>query len=139
MPGLYQNRKFFLCAVLFFVSHLSFSQKLTFCESVDAGGNPKNASTAFTVSQHGGFVNLLVTLPHEVNSTFVTYDLFLVSDDNVETFENTIRLNDVRRDYVWFSKEIIFHKAGAYNVYVYDNKDRLLCAGRVTIKLSVTN
>jgi hypothetical protein len=128
------HRKIFFVVILLLIAHLSYSQKLTFCESVDSSGNPKNASSSFTMNTNGGLLDMLVTLPHGVNSNFVTYDIFKANEDKKEVFENTIKQN-LQPEYTWFLKEITFHKAGLYNVYVYDDKDHLLCVGRVTIKI----
>ena len=130
----FRQRLFFLTAVLTLACHLSFAQTLTFCESVDSVGNPKNTSSTFAIGSTGGFVNALVTLPNGVNSSFVTYDVFAVNENGNEEYESTIR-QTVQPDFTWFSKEITFHKTGKYNVYVYDGRDRLLCVGRVSIKI----
>ncbi|MCX6291967.1 MAG: hypothetical protein NT126_09425 [Bacteroidetes bacterium] len=127
--------KIFLIHFLILASALSsHSQKITFCEHVDSSGNPKNSSTTFIIRSNGGYLEVLVTLPRDVNSSFVTYDLYTVTGDKKEIFENTIRQN-VRSDFTWFSKKINFPKAGYYHVYVYDDRDHLLCAGRVLVKI----
>ena len=86
------------------------------------------------IPANGGFLEALVNLPKQVESNYVTYDIFQVNDEKKEIFESTIKQN-VQREFTWFSKKITFHKTGAYNVYVYDEKDRLLCVGRVMIKI----
>ncbi len=133
MRSILQHKVFVLLAILFFTGNLSFSQSVTFCESVDSSGAPKSVSSTFTIGKNGGFVNALVTLPGGINSNFVTYDVYAVNENNNEEYESTIR-QTVQPEFTWFSKEITFHKTGQYNVYVYDGKDRLLCVGRVTIK-----
>jgi len=119
----------FLCSCL-----LSYSQKLTFCESIDSNGNPNRVSSTFTIRSTGGFLEALVTLPHGVDAAFATYDIFHLNEENKESFESTIRQN-IQPDFTWFSKKIVFHKSGTYNVYVYDDRDHLLCMGRITIKM----
>ena len=128
------RRSFFLSAFfLFFFVQSVFPQTLTFCESVDSNGNPKGSSTKFTINAGGGFLEGLVTLQHEVNSQFATYDIFKVDEDNKEIFENTIK-QLLKPAYTWFSQRITFHKAGTYHVYVYDDRDRLLCVGIIAIR-----
>ena len=128
--------KFFLLSIFIFAAQHSNSQKLTFCEGIDkTTGMPSNASDQFTIASDGGFLILLVTMPKGINSATVTYDIFRLNADNSETFESTIRQN-VFPEYTWFSKQITFHQASKYNVYVYDDKDLLLCVGRVTIKMN---
>ena len=73
-------------------------------------------------------------MPNGINSSSITYDIFRLNETKAEIFESTIR-QDVSPEYTWFSKEITFHIAGNYNVYVYDDKEKLLCVGRVTIKI----
>lgn len=128
------SRKIIVTITLLLLSQASFSQQLTFCESVDAKGNPASPSKSFVIPANGGFLEALVNLPKQVESNYVTYDIFQVNDEKKEIFESTIKQN-VQREFTWFSKKITFHKTGAYNVYVYDEKDRLLCVGRVMIKI----
>lgn len=127
------QRKYILLVIALFAWQLSFSQKLTFCESVDSSGNAKNEGTSFTIHKNGGFFNMLVTAPHGINSMFITYDIFKTDSAGKEIFESTIK-QIIQPDFTWFSKEISFYKAGIYNVYVYDDRDRLLCVGKLTIK-----
>ena len=124
----------FLFFILLFISLSSRSQQITFCESVDSKGNPVHASQSFAIPADGGFLEVLVSLPTQVNATQVTYDLFQVNEENKEIFESTIK-QDVKPVFSWFSKKITFRHSGAYNVYVYDEKDRLLCTGRVYIRI----
>ena len=128
------SKKTSLLIILFFTSLLSYSQQLTFCESIDSKGNPNNPSKSFIIPATGGFLEALVTMPKQVGSGFVTYDIFQVNDEKKEIFESTIK-QILQPNYTWFSKKITFHKTGAYNVYVYDERDRLLCVGRVNIKI----
>ncbi len=125
--------RFFLSLSLILASHLSYSQKLTFCESVDSSGNAKNASSSFVMSVKGGSVNILVTLPHGVNSDFITYDIFRLDEEKKEIFENSIKQQTLP-EYTWLRKEITLRKSGIYNVYVYDDKDELLCVGKLAIR-----
>ena len=132
--SLFLPRRLALTTALLLFSLASFSQQLSFCESVDSKGNPESESKSFVIPANGGFLEALVTLPKQVGSSSVTYDIFQVSDEKEEIFESTIK-QSVQHEFTWFSKKITFHKTGAYNVYVYDEKDRLLCVGRVNIKL----
>jgi hypothetical protein len=128
-------KRIFLPFLVFSLAfYFSSAQKLSFCESVDESGNPKNSSSTFTINPNGGFVNVLVSMPKGINSELITYDIFYIDADKTEMFESTIKQN-VQPDFTWFSKEITFHKSGNYNLYVYDDKDQLLCVGRVKIKM----
>jgi hypothetical protein len=124
----------FLFIILLFISIDTFSQSLTFCESVDSNGNPKGSSGKFTIHTGGGFLEGLVTLPREVNSTFATYDIFKLDEENKELFESTIR-QTLKPEFTWFSQRITFKKSGTYHVYVYDDRDRLLCVGIIAIRI----
>ena len=124
-----------LFIVLFLSTHLAYSQKLIFCESIDSStSTPKRASTNFAIRHDGGYLVMFVNMPKGINSTFVTYDIFRLNEDKKERFESTIK-QTVQPEYTWFSKQITFRADGQYVVYVYDDKDLLLCAGRVTIKI----
>jgi len=124
-----------LCLLsLCLTTSVSFSQQLVFCERVDSNnGSPYNPSTTFSMSRNGGYLDMLVTLQRPVNSDYVTFDLFKINEDSHEVFENTIR-HQVEPDFTWFSNKTSFFKEGIYHVYVYDDKDQLLCAGKVSVK-----
>ena len=130
---LLRHHLFFFIFLLFIPSVL-FSQSLTFCESVDSNGNPKGTSSRFTIHAGGGFLEGLVTLPREVNSKFATYDIFKLDEENKELFESTIK-QTLKPEFTWFSQRITFQKSGTYHVYVYDDRDRLLCVGIIAIRV----
>ncbi len=109
------------------------AQKLTFCESVDVGGKYTGASDVFTVSSAGGYFQLLVNLADKVASKHVLFDVYWVDPTTKkELFENSIRV-PVDPTWIWFKKEVTFYKAGDYVVYVYNDQDLLISAGKVKI------
>ena len=121
-----------LFLVLLCITSYGFSQSLIFCQKVAENGTPQKPSHIFTISKKGGFFDFLVLLPAAVNSTEVKYDIFAVDEKGNETFDETVS-QSVQKQWIWFSKEFTFYKAGDYTVYVYSNDDRLLCTGMVKV------
>jgi hypothetical protein len=110
----------------------SYSQQVIFCEDVDASGNPKATSDVFTIGQEGGFFKILVRLNKQVSCKKVIFDIYKI-EKGKEIFDNTLRM-DIRPELTWFFKEITFFKQGDFHVYIYDERDKLLGVGKVTIK-----
>ncbi|TAH41561.1 MAG: hypothetical protein EYC69_07965 [Bacteroidetes bacterium] len=109
------------------------AQKLSFCENVDVNGKITGASEVFTIGNSGGYFQLMVRMPGQVNSRFVLFDVYWVNPTTQkETFENSIRV-PVDPTWTWFKKEVTFYKEGDYVVYVYDDQDHLISAGKVKI------
>jgi len=122
-----------LLLILLLISSTVKSQEVIFCERVDAYGNAWNRSTEFKVSDKGGFLKILVKLNKKVESKVVTFDIYNVSGEK-SVLENTIHM-EVNPSLTWFYKEFTFFKEGNYEVYVFDEKDKLLGVGKMTIKL----
>jgi hypothetical protein len=111
----------------------STSQKLTFCENVDPAGVVTGASEVFTIGTSGGYFQLLVNMPGEIASRHVLFDVYWIDPTSEkELFENSIRV-PVDPTWTWFKKEVTFYKAGDYVVYVYNDQDQLISAGKVKI------
>ncbi len=124
---------YILFVLLCFNFSNSSAQKLTFCESVDMGGKVSGASDVFTVGTSGGYFQLLVNMPKEVSSRHVLFDVYWIEPSTQkEVFENSIRV-PVDPKWTWFKKEVTFYKAGDYVVYVYNDQDQLISAGKVKI------
>lgn len=122
-------------AVIFFAGFLNSAaaQSLQFCEGVTEDGAPVTASSVFNISEKGGFLKFLVTLPYRVGTYSVSYEIYKVDADGYETFDNTI-YQDVEPSWSWFWKEVTFYKAGRYNVYVYDGDKNFLASSTVRIQ-----
>jgi hypothetical protein len=114
------------------IATASQAQRISFCEKVDEKGNPVNASKTFSINKKGGFLSFHVTLPAEVGHPSVTYDLFLVDSLGTEHYDNTFR-QAVEPTNMIFWKQIDFYHPGKYRVYVYDDFDKFLCAGELTV------
>jgi hypothetical protein len=124
-----------ICAFLFlFISTVSFSQSLIFCEKVSQDGKPEKPSHIFRISRDGGFFQFLAILDKPVNTTEIKIDIFRVDDTGKESFDATVSVN-VQKEWVWFSKEVNFFKGGDYTVYAYTAEDKLLCTGMVKVIL----
>ena len=116
----------FFCIILFGFSSTSFSQTVTFCESVDANGNPSNASTVFNVHSDGGYLWVLVN--GISNTKHVTYVIYYNGQ------YSTTLSQDTQTDWTICWKKITFYDAGDYTVKVYDGSDNYVATGYLTIK-----
>ena len=114
--------------------NFSNAQDVIFCERVEKDGTPVNPSGYFSISKKGGFFNVLVKHKKSIESTEVTFDIYLETEDK-ETFINSVKMK-VNPESTWFFKEITFYKPGIYRVYVYNEKDKFLGVGKMqtTIK-----
>ena len=108
----------------------SFAQKLTFCEKADASGNPVNANTAFTISKNGGPVTLLFTPPLGMKLSSVNFDIYKIIDTK-EVYQSSMKQPVTG---AWVSKQVTLYDDGKYRVYVFDENDKQLAKGDLTIK-----
>lgn len=74
---------------------------------------------------------MLVKPNRTVSTSNVILDVYKVNDGK-EIFDNTIRIS-VDPAITWFYKEVAFYKEGDFIVYVYDERDQLLGAGKVKV------
>jgi len=118
---------------LFVVTNNLKAQTLYFCESVSSDGYPVTESSTFTIGSGGGYLDMLVKLPYELNCRSVRYEIYKVDSYGSETYNTTIS-QDTERNWVWFYKQVTFYDSGKYNVYVYDCSDALLTSGTVRIQ-----
>lgn len=116
---------FFAIILLGFTS-TSFSQTVTFCESVDDNGNPSGTSTVFNVHSDGGYLYVLVK--GISNTKHVTYVIFY--NDKF----STVLSQDTQTNWTYCWKKITFYDAGEYSVKVYDGSDKYMATGYLTIK-----
>ena len=125
-----------LMVLLFvFISVINiYSQSLYFCEEVDEDGYAVNSSSTFTIPEDGGSLNILCRVGYDVDVYSVEFRIYEVYSDGSESYDNTIYM-DVEPDWIWFYKEIIFYRAGKFNVYVYTEDDDFLTSGTVKIKV----
>ena len=124
----------FVIIFLLLIPTLLSAQQVFFCESVDRLGIPKNASKEFTIGSDGGFIKILVKQNKEIGSENVVFDVYKL-ENGKEHFNNTLKMS-IQPAVTWFYKEITFFKSGDYNVYVYDERDKLLGVGTVKINLN---
>lgn len=122
--------KFFLLILL--VSSFSFAQKVYFCEGVNDNGSPINDASEFTIGSSGGYLYVLTKLYSKCNTKEAIIDIFKVGYDGKESFVNTVYV-DTERSWTWFWKKVTFKNSGKYNVYVYDEDEKLLASGTVRI------
>lgn len=114
-----------------FISGITYSQVLYFCESVDEYGEPVNSSNNFTISYDGSYLDFLVRMDSSVGVGSVCYKIYEVKNGK-EIYDNTI-WQDVEPEWTWFWKEIIFYEDGLFNVYVYDEEGNFLASGTIEI------
>jgi hypothetical protein len=126
-------KKIIFILLVFLAPSLVEAQRLVFCESVSEKGEAIDPSNFFVIGDKGGFFNVLIRLDRPVGSTAVTFDVFQLNEEGKEVFDNTIRMKTTP-ELTWFYKEVTFYREGRYNVYAYDEKNRLLGAGVVEIR-----
>ena len=107
------------------------AQQMVFCESVDAAGKPSGASSAFSITSQGSFLNILVTLKKPAGAVKVIYDIYHLQDGK-EVFESSSPLN-VQPEWSWFNKGFTFYKPGDYAVYVYGEDEKLIVSGKLKL------
>ena len=123
----------FVIIVSFNFSKVSFSQSLQFCEDVSKDGVPISASSVFNISTKGGYLKCLTTLPYRIGTQTVSYDVYKVDSDGIESYDNTI-YQDVDPSWTWFWKDITFYDAGIYNINVYDGEKNFLASSQIRIQ-----
>lgn len=129
------KRKSLMILLFAVISSITVSaQSLYFCEDVDEDGYAVNSSSTFTISEDGGTLNVLCRVGYDVDVYSVEFRIYEVDSDGSESYDNTIYM-DVEPDWIWFYKEIIFYRAGKFNVYVYTEDDEFLTSGSVKIKV----
>lgn len=107
------------------------AQSITFCKSTDKEGHALNAGQEFTLSKSGTVVVFLVQFA-AAKPASISYDMYKV-ENGKEVFSATMKQSpDPAKN--WLSKEVTLYDAGAYRVYVYDEKDKLLAKSGFTIK-----
>ncbi|MFI5134588.1 MAG: hypothetical protein ACHQD9_01925 [Chitinophagales bacterium] len=116
------------------ISIAASSQSLTFCERVDGSGAPINSNTVFSVNKNGSPVTFYFVLPAGYNSSSINFDVYRLNQEK-EVFHSTIK-QPVSASQKSVSKQMTFYDAGTYRIYVFDDKDRQLAKGELTIKKS---
>jgi hypothetical protein len=116
---------------LLFISCITYSQTLYFCESVDEHGEPVNSSNNFTISGDGSYLDFLVRTNNSIGVNSVYYKIYEVKNGK-EIYDNTI-WQDVEPEWTWFWNEIIFYEEGIFNVYVYNEDGNFIASGTIEI------
>lgn len=121
-----------LTITLLSLSLSGFSQALTFCDRADVTGKAINAGTTFTIAKNGGPVTLLFSLPSAAKLSTVNFDLYKL-ENGKEIFQSTMKQPvDASRE--WVAKQITLYNEGRYRVYVFDDQDKQLAKGELTIR-----
>jgi hypothetical protein len=109
------------------------AQSITFCEKLDAAGNPVNSSTTFTIGINGGPVIFYFVPAQGLSSPTINFDVYSI-EKGKEVFRSTLKQATSGNKPV--SKQMTFYEAGQYRIYVYDEKDKMLAKGELTVKRS---
>lgn len=109
------------------------AQSLSFCERLDAAGNPVNSSTTFTIGKNGGPVVFYFVPVQGMSSPTINFDVYSI-EGGKEVFRSTLKQATAGSKAV--SKQMIFYEAGLYRIYVYDEKDKMLAKGELSVKRS---
>lgn len=112
-------------------TNVAEAQSITFCKSTDKEGRALNAGQEFTLTKSGAVIVFLFQLA-AVRPPTVSYDMYKV-ENGKEVFSATMK-QPVDPSKAWLSKEVTLYDAGAYRVYVYDDKDKLLAKSGFTVK-----
>lgn len=112
-----------------FTSLLS-AQSLSFCEKLDGAGNPVNVNSVFTVGKNGSPV-VFYFVPAQVINAAVSFDVYAVNEGK-EVFRSTLKQAGNGAKPV--SKQMTFYDAGHYRIYVFDENDKQLAKGDLTIR-----
>ncbi len=129
------KRYFGIALTVIFLSlgNTAFSQSLQFCEDVGSNGAPIKPSTVFDISNKGGYLKCLTTLPYRVGTSSVSYEVYKIDSEGNEKYDNSIQ-QTVDPGYTWFWKEITFYDEGRYNIYVYDSDKNFLASQQIRIQ-----
>lgn len=125
-------KKTFLLLAFSLLGNFAFSQSMIFCEKITEDGKPVNPSHIFRIVKDGGTFQLLAILDKAANTQNVKIDIFRVDETGKEKWDASVDV-EVSKDWIWFSKELIFYKGGDYTVYAYTAEDKLLCTGMVKV------
>lgn len=119
-----------LKGILFFLLLSTFSvsaQRIYFCKSVSAEGDPVGLNQFFYIPQQGITVAILIKLPYSVDATQIEMRFFKLDSMNNETYLSTVSY-DVEDTWTWFWKGVDFKEPARYKVYAYADKERFLCS-----------
>ncbi len=108
----------------------SRAQSMQFCESVSGDGSPQGESSTFNISSNGGYLDVLVKLPYDLNCTSIRYEIYRNGD-----YDNTI-YQDSQNNWNWFYKQITFYKSGTYQIYCIDCNEATLVSGTLKIQFN---
>lgn len=122
--------KFALTGFLFFCLSSTYhatAQRVYFCKSVSADGDPVGLNQFFYIPENGINISLLIKLPQPIDATSIELRFFKLDSLNNETYVSSVPF-DVEKTWTWFWKGVDFHEAARYKVYVFADKERLLCS-----------
>ena len=72
----------FIALTFFIFSENVFAQSLTFCEQVDKNGNPVSPSSVFNIGSSGGYLDMLVNIPFDLNCMSGNYNIYVYDSNN---------------------------------------------------------
>lgn len=105
--------------------------KVTFCENMD-NGYPSGVYETFNIGSSGGFVNVYVNCPNELNSYGLIVDIW---KSNGSTFDFVETKNyDIQPSWKSTFFKYTFYNPGYYRFSVYNKESKLVSEGFVTIK-----
>lgn len=126
------KKLFALAAVLVALaafSNIARSQSMYFAEDVDNNGNPIGESSTFTIGSSGGYLNVLVKIPYELNCKSVRYEIYRDGQ-----YDNTF-YQDTQTNWQWFYQKMTFYKTGNYTISCIDCYDITLATGTLRIQM----
>jgi hypothetical protein len=115
---------------LFAFANNSKAQSMSFCEDVSSSGNPIGESSTFNISSSGGYLDVLVNIPYDLNCTSIRYEIYYNG-----AYDNTI-YQDSKRNWQWFYQKVTFYKSGTYVIYCIDCNEQTLASGTLRIQFN---
>jgi hypothetical protein len=108
------------------------AQPLVFCEKVARDGTPEKPADRFTLPQGGGSIAVAIRKETAFGCEHITLDIFSLAADSTERFSSSQEIKVRPFDYR-ISDRVFFQSPGVFAIYAYDERGRLLGAGKVTL------
>ncbi|UEG49544.1 hypothetical protein LK994_12960 [Ferruginibacter lapsinanis] len=126
-------KKIIQLSFMLLCSCMLHAQVLKFCNAVNSDGTLKGESTSFIIEK-GDEICFYVTTNSSAsfNTSKLKYKIYTIDLLDGEVYDNTIE-QDIKEDWGWAWRGIIFNRADSYKVYVYNGRDELLASGTIKI------
>jgi hypothetical protein len=123
------------CFIFFFLFfyETGTSQKIFFCEKVNADGSPVNKKNEFLIKIGKDNIFLLVEKKDSLKTDSVIYKIFSLDIKNNRKLEFEYK-EKVNPEQTWCKRQVLFKKEGLYDIIVYDRRRNILCSDYLKIR-----